>query len=110
MNNRFKLKREHENSQIITKDKHGNDVLITKHEFNDYFAELMLANNLGHLIEINPIYSEAIESEKKTFTQVTEGVIALTSNPLLIESEQPKPMPKKRGLRSDAGKPRQQKV
>jgi len=107
---KFKLKREHENSQIITKDKSGNDVLITKHEFNDHFAELMLANNLGHLIEFNPLYEEAIDNEKKTFTQVTEGVIALTSNPLLTELEQQKQTPKKRGLRSDAGKPRTPKV
>jgi hypothetical protein len=107
---KFKLKREHENSQIITKDKSGNDVLVTKHEFNDHFAELMFANNLGHLIEINPLYEEILSEEKKTFTQVTENVIALTSNPLLSESEQPKPTPVKRGKRSDAGKPRTQKA
>ena len=106
---KFKLKREHENSQIITKDKHGNDVLVTKHSFNDYFAELMLACNLGHLIELNPLYSESLENEKKTFTQVTDNVIALTSNPLKTDLPPQKEMPKERGLRSDAGKPRTQK-
>ena len=106
---KFKLKREHENSQIITKDKSGNDVLVTKHEFNDHFAELMLANNLGHLIELNPFYEATLDNEKKTFTQVTENVIALTSNPLLTESEKQEKMPVKRGKRSDAGKPRTQK-
>jgi len=107
---KFKLKREHENSQIITKDKHGNDVLVTKHTFNDYFAEMMFANNLGHLIEINPLYSESLDNEKKTFTQVTENVIALTSNPLPTDLEPQKPTPVKRGKRSDAGKPRTQKA
>jgi len=110
MNTKFKIKREYLDSKIITKDKNGNEILIDNHSFNDYFAECMFSNNLGHLIEINPLYSEAINSEKKTFTQVTENVIALTSNPLLTESEQQKQMPKKRASRSDAGKPRQAKA
>lgn len=78
MNTKFKLKREHSESKIITKDKHGNDVLVDKYSFNDYFAELMFATGQGHLVELNPLYSEAIESKKKTFHQVTENVIALT--------------------------------
>jgi len=109
MNNRFKLKREHENSQIITKDKHGNDILITKHEFNDYFAECMLANNLGHLIEINPLYKE-IEDEKKTFNQVSEGVIVLTSNPLQTESKPQEQTQKEKTSNSKGGKQRTPKA
>ena len=48
--------------------------------------------------------------EKKTFQQVTEGVIALTYEPLQSDLQPQKAMPKKRGLRSDAGKPRTQKA
>lgn len=107
---KFKLKKEHYESKIITKDKHGNDVLVDKHSFNDYFAELMFATGQGHLIELNPLYNEAIDNEKKTFNQVTENVIALTYNPLKTDLEPQEQTQRKRGKRSDAGKPRTQKA
>ena len=70
----------------------------------------MLANNQGHLIELNAMYEQMLIDEKKTFQQVTEDVIALTYEPLQSDLQPQKEMPKKRGLRSDAGKPRTQKA
>ena len=107
---KFRLKKEFQNSQIFCKDKSGNEVLITSADFNDYFAELMLANNQGHLIELNAMYEQMLIDEKKTFQQVTEDVIALTYEPLQSDLQPQKEMRKKRGLRSDAGKPRTQKA
>jgi hypothetical protein len=106
---KFKLKKEFENSQIFCKDKHGNEILITAKDFNDYFAELMLANNQGHLVELNPMYEEMLTDEKKTFQQVTEGVIALTYEPLPSDLQPQKEMPKKKASNSKGGKQPTQK-
>ncbi len=79
--NKYFLKPEFEKAQIITKNKEGRDVLVTSDTFNDYFAQLMLDNNQGHLITLNRLYDPQSESEKKTFTQVSETVISLTLHP-----------------------------
>lgn len=110
MNNRFRLKKEFINSQIFCKDKNGNEILITANDFNDYFAELMLANNQGHLVELNPLYEEMQNDEKKTFNQVSEGVIVLTSNPLQTESKPQEQTQKEKTSNSKGGKQRTPKA
>lgn len=83
--NKYFLKPEFEKDQIITRNKEGREVLVTAETFNDYFAELMINNNQHHLVSINRLYDEKDESQKKTFTQISEGVILLTSPPDKIE-------------------------
>lgn len=77
---KYLLHPNHINDQIITKAEDGADILITKEIFNDYFGELLLKNNLHHLIIINQSFDTS-SAEKKTFHQVTEDVILLTSTP-----------------------------
>jgi len=65
---------------IITKSDDGHELLITPNTFNDYFGDLMMKNNQAHLLTINQEWSKENNTEKKTFTQITENVILLTSN------------------------------
>lgn len=109
LNNKFRLKKEHKEKKIITKSKDGNDVLITRENFNDYFADLLLTNGMGYLIERNPEYDVTTE-EKKTFVQMSENVIALTYDPMQIDGKEQKETAKQRKSRSDAGKPRTRKA
>jgi hypothetical protein len=81
---KFRIKSDFLDCDIITKDKSGNDVLVNKNNFNDYFANLMFIGGQGHLIEPNPHYDIKFE-EKKTFEQISENVIALTYDPLQTE-------------------------
>jgi len=81
---KFRIKSDFLDCDIITKDKSGNDVLVNKNNFNDYFANLMFIGGQGHLIEPNPHYDIKFE-EKKTFEQISENVIALTYDPLKTE-------------------------
>ena len=99
---KFRIKSEFLECDIITKDKSGNDVLVNKNNFNDYFANLMFIGGQGHLIEPNPHHDIEFE-EKKTFEQISDNVIALTYNPLsteennLKETAKEKESPRKRG-------------
>ena len=65
---------------IITKSDDGHELLITPNTFNDYFGDLMMKNNQAHLLTINQEWAKENNTEKKTFTQITENVILLTSN------------------------------
>lgn len=65
---------------IITKSDDGHELLITQNTFNDYFGDLMMKNNQAHLLTINQEWAKENNTEKKTFTQITENVILLTSN------------------------------
>ena len=71
---------------IITKSDDGHEMLITPNTFNDYFGDLMMKNNQAHLLTINAEWAKENNTEKKTFTQITENVILLTSNPEKTES------------------------
>lgn len=81
MNYKFKIKKEHLDKKIITKDSSGQDVLVTAETFNDYYAELMFASGQGFLIETNAQYDANLD-EKKSFNQVSPNVIALTYDPM----------------------------
>jgi len=88
--NKYYLHPDHINSSINTKTDDGTDINITSATFDDYFAELMLKNGQGHLIKINPLYLESEHaSEKKTFRQISEGVISLTLKPEEIDLNEP---------------------
>lgn len=71
---------------IITKSDDGHELLITPNTFNDYFGDLMMKNNQSHLLTINEDWARENNTEKKTFTQITENVILLTSNPEKTEN------------------------
>lgn len=89
MNSKYLLKPEFIDCQIHTKTSDGTDILVTKNDFNDYFAEMLLRNGQDHLIMLNPHY-DLTEDQKKTFTQVSEGVISLTLAPEQIAKKQQK--------------------
>ena len=76
---------------IITKSDDGHELLITPNTFNDYFGDLMMKNNQAHLLTINQEWAKENNTEKKTFTQITENVILLTSNQEQIEESSPNP-------------------
>ena len=65
---------------IITKSDDGHELLITPNTFNDYFGDLMMKNNQAHLLTINTEWAKENNTEKKTFTQISDNVILLTSN------------------------------
>ena len=71
---------------IITKTDDGHELLITPNTFNDYFGDLMMKNNQSHLLTINQEWASTNNTEKKTFTQITENVILLTSSPEKTEN------------------------
>lgn len=108
MENKFRIKREFADAKIITKDKSRNDVLITAQNFNDYFAGLMFENGQGHLLEPNPLFTHEI-AEKKTFVQMNDNTILLTSEPQPDETKVSEPKQRKRELRSDVGRQRKPK-
>ena len=90
--NKYYLHPDHINSVIHTKTDDGTEIIVTAATFDDYFAEMLLKRGAGHLVKINPVYLESEHaSEKKTFHQISEGVISLTSKPDEIDlNEQPK--------------------
>lgn len=77
--NKYFLKTEFINDKIITKNSDGQDTLVTAETFNDYFAEMMIKAGQGHLIQANTQYVES--GEKKSFEQISDDVILLTSTP-----------------------------
>lgn len=100
---KFRIKSDFLDCDIITKDKSGNDVLVNKHNFNDYFANLMFIGGQGHLIEPNPHHDIEFE-EKKTFEQISENVIALTYDPLLTEENNLNEIPKEQESKRKRGR------
>lgn len=78
------------NSQMFAKTESGQEVLITKDNFNDYWAERMLEGGQNHLVQLSNEYISATEVEKKTFIQVSENVIISTLRKELIEESEPK--------------------
>jgi hypothetical protein len=107
---KFRIKKEFIDCNIITKDKSGNDVLITQLNFNDYFANMLFVNGQGHLIEMNPNHDKENENQKKTFEQISENVIALTYNPLETEENNSKEIPKEQVLNRKRGRQPKPKV
>lgn len=100
---KFRIKSEFLECDIITKDKSGNDVLVNKNNFNDYFANLMFLAGQSHLIEQNPHHNIEFE-EKKTFEQLSENVIALTYDPLKTEESNSQEIPKEQELKRKRGR------
>lgn len=78
MENRYVLNPAHANDTIITRAESGQEVIVTKDTFNDYFAERMIACGQDHLVMVNPHYTESMKSEKKSFVQISENVISST--------------------------------
>lgn len=78
---KYILKPDFLNADIITKTSDGTSILITAATFNDHFGEMMFKNGQQHLLTINPQWNENNSSEKKTFIQITDTHILLTSNP-----------------------------
>lgn len=78
--NKYMFRPEHKNAQVILKAD-GIELLVTENNLDDVLAEKMLQNNYGHLLQINADFKQELE-EKKTFNQVSENVISLTSDPL----------------------------
>lgn len=107
---KYYLKKEHENDTIIVKNKEGRDTLITKKNFNDYYAEMIIANNYGHLIQLNHLYDEKSALEKKTFTQISEGVISLTSTPEQIAEKGQNQIVKESESKPKRGRPFKQQA
>lgn len=100
---KYFLKVEFIDSIITTKTSDGTEIVITKNDFNDSFAEMLIANGQDHLVRINPNY-ESIVSEKKTFVQVTDTHILLTSKPLQTEELEPLKTVEKQTLKPNGGK------
>lgn len=67
----------HVNDTIITKTTDGHEIVVTKANFNDYFAECMLRCGQTHLVKTNAEYKEELV-EKKTYVQISENVILST--------------------------------
>lgn len=89
MNGKYLLNAQYIDCQMFTKTNDGTEILVTKNEFNDYFAELFLKNGQSHLVALNPNYDFKMD-EKKTFNQISESVILLTLNPEQIAERQQK--------------------
>ena len=94
---------------IITKTDDGHELVITPNTFNDYFGDLMMKNNQGHLLTISSQWSEGNSTEKKTFTQITENVILLTSNTEKIDENLPNQTAKEVVSKQKPGRPFQKK-
>ena len=107
---KFRIKKEFIDCNIITKDKSGNDVLITQLNFNDYFANMLFVNGQGHLIEMNPNHDKENENQKKTFEQISENVISLTYNPLEIGENNSQEIPKEQESKRKRGRQPKAKV
>ena len=101
---KYILNPQYVNAQMFAKTESGQEVLITKENFNDYWAERMLAGGQNHLVQVSSEFIAASEFEKKTFVQVTENVIISTLRSELIEESKPKPTAKKQVSKRKGGK------
>lgn len=101
---KYKLRKEHEDSQIITKSESGQEVLIHKDNFTDYWAEQMLANGQAHLIEIKPQFKPELV-EKKSFVHVSENVIISTFGKEQTGEIEQKPTANEPELKRKPGRP-----
>lgn len=101
---KFKLRSEHENAQIITKSESGQEVLINKENFTDYWAERMIANGQSHLVEVRPSFKPEM-LEKKSFVHVSENVIISTFPNELTEKSEQKPTANDQELKRKPGRP-----
>ena len=81
---KFILKPEYLDCDIITRTSDGTEILVTKHTFNDHFGEMMFRNGQEKLMLINPRWTDSDNTEKKSYVQITEDVILLTSIPEMI--------------------------
>lgn len=86
--NKYMFRPEHKNAQVILKAD-GIEMLITESNLDDVLAEKMIQNNYGHLLQVNADFKQELE-EKKSFNQVSENVISLTSDPLQNAEESSK--------------------
>lgn len=91
------------NAQMFAKTESGQEVLITKDNFNDYWAERMLEGGQNHLVMVSNEFVAASEFEKKTFVQVTENVIISTLRSELTENKEQKPTAKGKGSSPKGG-------
>jgi len=85
--NKYTLKGEH--SVIFTRTSDGTEISFEPKDFNDAIGDLLCLNNQDHLVSINPQWQNENTTEKKTFKQITENVILLTSNQEQTENNLP---------------------
>ena len=85
--NKYTLKGEH--SVIFTRTSDGTEISFEPKDFNDALGDLLCLNNQDHLVSINPQWQNANVTEKKTFKQITDNVILLTSNQEQTEESSP---------------------
>lgn len=95
---------------IITKSDDGHELLITPNTFNDYFGDLMMKNNQAHLLTINTEWAKENNTEKKTFTQISDNVILLTSNIEKTESSSQSQTANEQVSKPKRGRPFQNKA
>lgn len=96
-------------AEIISRTSDGTEILITPLTFNDYFGDMMMQNNQGHLLIINPRWTEENSTEKKTFVQITEDVISLTSPYEMIEEKKQLPIVSEQESKPKRGRQPKQK-
>lgn len=106
--NKWLLKPEFINAQVITKSESGQDVLIDKTNFSDYWAERMLVNGQGHLIQLSANYKP--DMEKKSFLHITENVIISTFGKEQTEKSEQKEIAEPQELKRKRGRQPKQKA
>ena len=107
---KYMIKPEYLDCTIITKTSDGTEVVITKENFNDTFGDMMFKNGQHHLLKINPQWSESLNTEKKSFVQISDTHILLTSKPELIEENKQKQTVNEQELKRNVGRGRPRKV
>ena len=106
--NKYRLTEGH--SVIFTRTQDGTEISFLPRDFNDQLGDLMCQNNQEHLLIINPQWQNENVSEKKTFTQITENVISLTSNTEQTEKSSQKPIVNEQTLKRKPGRQPKSKV
>lgn len=101
--NKYLLKQEYIGCEIHTRTSDGTEILITDKIFNDYFAEVMIANGQHHLVRVNPLWMTE-NQEKKSYVQISENVISLTSPYRQVEEIEQKNIVEKQDLKPKGGK------
>lgn len=106
---KYFLNPDFENDSIITKTDDGTEILINKFNFSDYFGELLFKNGQHHLVKINPRWTSENNTEKKSYVQVSENLISLTSKVVLNEESVPSEIASEPSLEQKRGRGRPKK-
>lgn len=107
---KYILKPEYLDCDIITRTSDGTEILVTKHTFNDTFGDMMFRNGQHQLLLINPRWNDENNTEKKSYVQISEGVISLISNPEEIVKNLQKEIVNESESKPKRGRPPQAKA